>query len=104
LAVIVVGLGYGARYLDPSSLHVQNAGYWQQPAHYSEACDRLTDALAVLMLGLVGMCALLWRVLVRAQRFSPPRMDRAGLALATIPFAIFLAGWLIWLPSLFRLP
>ena len=104
LAAFCVGLGYSARYLDPSTLHVQNPEYWQQPAHYAEACDRLTEALAALSIAMVGLFALVWRLVVRAQRFSPPRMDPKGLALATIPFMVFLAGWLVWLSSLFRLP
>jgi hypothetical protein len=48
--------------------------------------------------------ALVFRLVLRAQRYSPPRIERGGLMLALIPFFLFVSWWGIWLSSLFGLP
>jgi uncharacterized membrane protein len=104
IALFVLGLGYCARYTDPNSLHVANAAYWRSSEHYVQACDRLLAALGVLVGGLTVFLAFVWHVMARAQTQEPVRIDKSALIVAALPFAVFVAGWCIWLGRLYDLP
>ena len=104
LALLMVGLGFGSRYLDPNSLHVAHAAYWRSPDHYIEACNRLMGALCIFACGITVFVAFVWRVTAQAQSKDPVRIDVKSLIGAVLPFGVFMACWCIWLSRMYDLP
>ena len=91
----VIGLMYAVRFFPAKCLNVPNPGYWRSPENYRRACDFLF--LSSLWFGSAFM---LWqmlfsRLIVEANRASPPHLDGGKVVLLTVPLLAFIFGWAV---------
>ncbi|MBE2179768.1 MAG: DUF1648 domain-containing protein [Chthoniobacterales bacterium] len=93
--VFVIGIMYAVRFFPAKYLNVPNPDYWRSPENYRRACDFLFVSSLWF-----GSAFMLWQVLflrliVEANRASPPHLDGGKVVLFTVPLLAFTFGWAV---------
>lgn len=104
LSMVAIGLGipffaiaimYLIRFFPAKFLNIPHPAYWRDPKNYRKACDFL------FMSSLWFGCSfIIWqiffsRLIVGANRISPPHLDSGKVILLTIPLLVFTFAWIV---------
>jgi len=102
ISAIMVGIAFGIRNADPSTLKVANAEYWRRPEHFAEATSRIFDFLCIVACVVTMFFGGVWLVVAGAQSKDPPRLNKLALIAVVMPLVVFLALGVTWLNNSFK--
>jgi uncharacterized membrane protein len=94
---LVAGMVFVMRIFPARFLDVPNAAHWRKPANFRKACDFLFSSSLVFGGVFLIWQTILFRLVVAANRASPPHLNSAMTALSTLPLLAFIVGWVAFL-------
>jgi len=111
LGVTALGVGvlapfllYTARWFPPRYLNVPHADLWRRPENFRIACNRLFASGIWFGAGFLLWNTALYRLIVDANRTSPPHLDTQKLNGLIGALLVFTVGWVLLLLRSFRRP
>ncbi len=91
----VVGVMYAVRFFPAKYLNVPKADHWRRPENHRRACDFLFAASLWFGSAFMLWLALVLRLIVEANRVSPPHLDGGMVMMVTVPLLVFTFGWVV---------
>jgi uncharacterized membrane protein len=91
--VLLIGLLYAVRFLPASSLNVPNPSYWSLPENHRRAGSFLLFASLWFAGAFLVWMACLSRLVLAANRLSPPHLDSTLVFALSFGLVVFALGW-----------